>query len=70
MSEPSHEPHQKRSFAATLMAIAWSFIGLRSKKDYDQDVTGLNPVHVLIAALIGVAIFIAVLIGFVKLAVS
>ena len=32
------------SFLATLGAVFWSFVGLRRKKDYDNDVTGLNPV--------------------------
>lgn len=70
MSKPNHQPPQKTSFAATLAAIAWSFVGLRRRKDYERDVTGLNPVYVLVAALIGVVIFIAVLIAVAKLAVS
>lgn len=58
------------SFLATLGAVFWSFVGLRSKKDYEKDVTGLNPVYVIVAGLIGVAIFIAILITVVKLVVS
>lgn len=54
-----------------MVAIAWSFVGLRSKKDFDEDgVGGMNPVYVIIAALIGVGIFIAVLMFFVKQAVG
>lgn len=52
-----------------MVAIAWSFVGLRSKKDFDED-AGMNPVYVIIAGLIGVAIFIAVLMFFVKQAVG
>lgn len=59
----------KRSFAATLIAVAWSFIGLRRRKDFDQDVGGLNPAYVIIAALVGTAIFIAILITIVHLVV-
>ena len=70
MSELNHHAHQKTSFAATLGAIAWSFIGLRRRKDYERDVTGLNPIYVLVAALIGVGAFIAALIMVAKLAVS
>lgn len=62
---------RKRSFMATMVAIAWSFVGLRSKKDFDEDVEGgMNPVYVIIGALIATAIFIAVLIFFVKQAVT
>lgn len=52
----------KRSFGETLIAIGWSFIGLRSKKDFDKDDAGsMNPVYVIVAALVGVALFIGVL---------
>ena len=60
-----------RTFGRTMKAIAWSFTGLRSKRDFDDDVDGgMNPFHVVIAAVIGVAIFIAVLIGFAKVAIA
>lgn len=61
---------ENRSFLSTLVAIAWSFIGLRRRKDFEQDVGRMNPFYVLIAALIGVAIFIGALLIVVKYAVS
>jgi hypothetical protein len=71
MSTPERkpEPTRKISFFATLVAVFWSFAGLRSKKDYEKDVTGLNPVYVVIAGLLAVAIFIGVLIAVVKMVV-
>jgi hypothetical protein len=67
--QPSTGPG--RSFGSTMSAIAWSFIGLRRKRDFDQDVAGgMNPVYVIAAALIGTAIFIGTIISVVKLAVS
>jgi hypothetical protein len=60
-----------RSFGSTMSAIAWSFIGLRRKRDFDQDVAGgMNPVYVIAGALIGTAIFIGTIITVVKFAVS
>lgn len=60
-----------RSFIATMSAIAWSFVGLRRKRDFDQDVAGgMNPVYVIAAALIGTAIFIGAIVTAVKFAVS
>lgn len=58
--------HKKLSFLETLGAVFWSFIGLRRRSDYERDVTGLNPVYVILAAFVGVAIFI----GLILLAVS
>lgn len=61
----------KRSFGATLIAIAWSFIGLRRKSDFDQDAAGaMNPVYVILAALIGTAVFIGGLILAVRFALA
>lgn len=71
MSHDDTRKPRQRSFMATMVAIAWSFVGLRSKKDFDDDVKGgMNPVYVVIGALLATALFIAVLIFFVKQAVG
>lgn len=61
---------QTRSFMSTMAAIAWSFVGLRRRSDFEQDIGRMNPFYVLIAALIGVAIFIGILLVAVRYAVS
>lgn len=61
----------ERSFGATMVAVFWSFIGLRRKSDFDKDASGaMNPVYVIAAGLIGTALFIGVLILAVKLALA
>ncbi|HEX7634276.1 MAG TPA: DUF2970 domain-containing protein [Noviherbaspirillum sp.] len=57
---------RKASFSATMKAVFWSFLGIRKKSDYEKDAQQLNPVHVIIAGLIGALIFIATLIMIVK----
>ncbi|CAN5124926.1 DUF2970 domain-containing protein [soil metagenome] len=52
---------RKGSFAQTMRAVGWSFFGVRKSADYEKDVGQLNPVHVVIAAVVGVAVFIGVL---------
>ena len=44
-------------------AVFWSFFGVRKSADYDRDAVLLTPVQVIVAGLIGAAIFIATLIG-------
>jgi hypothetical protein len=61
---------RKASFLQTMRAVAWSFFGVRKSADYEKDVNQLNPVHVIIAGLIGVAIFIGVLIALVSWVLS
>jgi hypothetical protein len=67
--EPS-EPRRKASFGASMKAVFWSFFGVRKRRDYEDDAANLNPFHVIVAALLGLAIFIGVLLFVVKLAVA
>ena len=61
---------RKMSFGATMKAVFWSFFGVRKRQDYEKDAAQLNPVHVIIAGLIGEALFIAVLIFIVRMVVA
>jgi hypothetical protein len=61
---------RKGSFAQTLRAVGWSFFGVRRSSEHEKDVAQLNPVHVVIAALIGVAIFIGILVLVVRWVLS
>jgi len=53
---------RKASFLETMQAVAWSFFGVRKSKDYERDVQRLNPVHLVIAGVIGAALFVVVLV--------
>jgi hypothetical protein len=53
---------RKGSFLQTLRAIAWAFFGVRKGSEYEKDVAKLNPVHVVIAGVLGAVAFIAVLV--------
>jgi len=68
--EPKKATSRKLSFLNTMKAVFWSFFGVRKKSDYEQDATQLNPLHVLIAGILGALLFIALLIGIVRLVVS
>jgi len=57
---------RKGSFMQTLRAVGWSFFGVRRRANFEQDVQKLNPVHVVIAGVIGAALFIAILILLVR----
>jgi hypothetical protein len=74
MDEPEQKQVQatqrKLSFGATMKAVFWSFFGVRKRQDYEKDAAQLNPVHVIIAGLIGAALFIAVLIFIVRMVVA
>lgn len=54
------------SFVQTVKAVAWSFIGLRRSAGYQQDVQKLNPVHVIVAGVLGAALFVLALVLIVR----
>ena len=64
MTKPDNLPaHQRKgSIFRTIKAVMWSFVGLRTRGDYEQDVAQLNPVQIVIAGLVGVFVFVGSLI--------
>ncbi|MFT7723336.1 MAG: DUF2970 domain-containing protein [Roseateles sp.] len=61
---------RKASLGQTLSAVAWSFFGVRRGKDHENDMARLNPVHVVIAGLLGAALFVLVLVLVVRWVIS
>ena len=70
MQDSKETTKRHMSFGATMKAILWAFFGVRKKSAYEQDATQLNPVHVIIAGIIGALIFIATLVLIVKSVVA
>ena len=72
-TDPREEPPptaRKANFGQTFRAVAWSFLGIRRSADHEQDVTKLNPIHVVIAAVVGVAIFVVLLVLLVRFGIG
>ncbi len=61
---------RKGSFLQTMRAVAWSFFGVRRSADHAQDVARLNPVHVVIAGVVGAALFVLALVLLVQWVVA
>ena len=63
MTTPLKDAVARRgSFWQTMQAVAWSFFGVRRSAEYERDVSRLNPVHIVIAGVIGAALFVAALV--------
>ena len=58
------------NFLKMIRIVLWSFFGVRKRRDLEADATQLNPLHVIVAALIGAAVLIGVLILVVRLVVG
>lgn len=57
---------RKGSLLQTMQAVAWSFLGIRRRADYAKDVAHLNPIHVVVAGIIGAALFVLALVLLVR----
>ena len=53
---------RKGSFVQTMKAVAWSFFGVRKRSDLEKDVGQFNPVHLIIAGVLGALLFVVVLV--------
>jgi Protein of unknown function (DUF2970) len=58
------------AFLDTLKAVSWSFLGIRKNSEYQKDLQKLNPVHIVITAVVLVVFMIGGLIGLVNFVVS
>jgi len=51
-------------------AVFWSFLGIRKRAEHEKDLARIRPVQVVIAGLIGAAIFVLSLVLLVKFIVG
>lgn len=65
MNEPVTAP-KKASVLQVFRAVLWSFIGIRKKSGYEDDVARIKPVQVIVAGLVVAAVFVASLVMLVR----
>ena len=65
------QPHQRAgAFWRTVKAVLWSFIGLRSRAEFNKDVAQLNPIHLIVVGLVLALLFVLGLLALVQWVVS
>jgi hypothetical protein len=62
----AHPGRRKASLLRTLLAVVWSFLGIRKSKDLERDVSELNPLHLVVAGVVVAALFVGALIALVN----
>jgi hypothetical protein len=60
----------RASFGRSIKLVAWSMLGIRSRKGYQDDLAKVNPVHVLLVGLVAVLLLVVSLIGLVNWVVA
>ena len=69
MSEGPASPQpvaRRATFLQAVKVVLWSFFGVRKRSDHEREAATLNPVHVIVAGVIGAAVFVAILIMVVR----
>ena len=57
---------RRGSFGRSLLAVFWSFFGVRKSRDLERDVGELNPLHIVIAGVLAAAVFVIALVTLVR----
>lgn len=61
------QPHQRQgSLWRTVKAVLWSFVGLRSRAEFNKDVAQLNPIHIIVVGLVLALLFVLGLLALVN----
>jgi len=58
------EPGKSKSSSLlhSVKLVAWSFLGIRSRTGYQEDLARVNPMHVVVVGLVGALLLVLVLI--------
>jgi len=60
----------KTSLMRSVVAVAWSFLGIRKSSEFQQDIEKISPLHILAVGLIAGLLFVIGLIVLVNLVVA
>lgn len=70
MADDVNKTAAKVSLLHSLKFVAWSFVGIRSKKGYQEDLTKVNPIHLVAVGLLTALLIVVGLIGLVHWVVA
>jgi hypothetical protein len=60
----------KRPFWRSIVAVSWSFIGIRKNSEFQEDLSHITPLHILGVGLVAGLLFVAGLMFVVNLVVA
>ena len=64
------ERRKRPSLLTVVKTILWSFLGIRRRAAHESETVQLSPVQILVAGVIGAAVFVMVLVALVKFIVA
>jgi amino acid transporter len=64
------QPVRKGSLWRAIVAVGWSFLGIRKSSEFQEDVAKITPLHILGVGLVAGLLFVAGLMLIVNLVVA
>ena len=64
--EPKPTPVKLSSWSHSVKLVAWSFLGIRSRAGYQEDLAKVNPLHVVAVGLAAALLLVLGLIALVN----
>jgi preprotein translocase subunit Sec61beta len=64
------QPVRKGSLWRTIVAVGWSFLGIRKSSEFQEDIAKITPQHILGVGLVAGLLFVAGLMLIVNLVVA
>ena len=64
------QPRKRAGPVQVAKAVFWSFLGIRKSADHDRDAVTITPLQIIVAGIIGAALFVLTVIMVVRLVVS
>ena len=61
---------RNKDFFRSVKLVAWSFLGIRGNKEYQQDLAKVNPLHVVVVGVLAALLLVVSLIGLVNWVVA
>jgi hypothetical protein len=68
--EPGPATRRRGSLAQTVKAVAAAFFGVRGRRGHEQDLSNLNPIHVIGVGIALAVLFVVALVAIVRLVAS
>jgi hypothetical protein len=60
-------PPGRAGFLQIVLAVFWSFFGVRKRRNLEEDMATIKPQHIIVAGVIGGMLFVLMLLGLVRL---
>jgi hypothetical protein len=64
------EPRKRQSLLTVVKTILWSFLGIRRRVAHESETVHLTLVQIVVAGVVGAAIFVVVLVTLVRFIVA